>query len=120
MAREPIRILLAEDNRALRERLGRLLSELSDIQVIGNAGSVFEAVTRTIDLSPDVLLLDYELPDGTGADASAVIRHVRPETKLVFLTRDAAQLSGLEGTPTIRPSQPVGEIAEVIRAAAGA
>lgn len=120
MAREPIRVLIAENDPALSDRLARLLSQQAGLLVIGDAGTVVEAVTRTVDLCPDVLLLDFDLPDGTGADASAVVRYVRPETKVVFLARDATHPSGPRAgvAPTIRTSQGGREIAAVIRAVA--
>ena len=67
--------------------------------VVGQAGSVAESAERASELQPDVVLLDFRLTDGTGADAAAAIRRVRPQAKLIFLTRedsDVARFAALE------------------------
>src|SRR3989454_11171412 len=69
------------------------------MKVVGHAGSVAESLTRAAELKPDLVLVDFRLTDGTGADAASGIRQLRPETKLIFLTRedtDAARFAALE------------------------
>src|SRR5205809_7486929 len=67
--------------------------------VVGHAGSVADSIARAAELKPDLVLIDFRLTDGTGADAASGIRQLRPETKLIFLTRedtDAARFAPLE------------------------
>src|ERR1700720_474108 len=65
----PIRVLLVEDHRLVAEGMHALLDRESDIQVIGVAGCVKDAVTMSIADAPDVVIMDYRLPDGTGGPA---------------------------------------------------
>ncbi len=84
----PIRVLIVEDQRVVAEGLSALINGESDMTVVGNVGSVAECTTAAAELSPDVVLLDFRLPDGSGPDAAAVIRGLRPAAKMIFLTRD--------------------------------
>ena len=81
-----IKILLVDDHTLFREGLAGLLSGQPDFSVIGEAGSVQEAIVVARDLRPDIVLMDFTLPDGTGLDATRVILAERPETNIVFLT----------------------------------
>jgi two-component system response regulator DevR len=91
--------------------------------VVGTAASVGDSISRTVEMNPDVVLMDFRLTDGTGADAGAGIRQVRPETKLIFLTRedgDAARFAALESGASgfIHKSRAAAEVVEAIRVVA--
>lgn len=81
-----MRVLLVDDHILFREGLVGLLDSQPDIDIVGEAGSVGEAIEMTCDLQPDLVLMDFSLPDGTGLDATQAILSKRPETKIVFLT----------------------------------
>ena len=81
-----IKVLIVDDHAVVAQSLVRLLEESADIVVVGTAGTVQEAVSEARLREPDVILLDWELPDGTGADAARRIKHDRPETQIVVLT----------------------------------
>lgn len=81
-----MRVLLVDDHILFREGLVGLLGSQPGIDVVGEAGSVSEAIEMTRDLRPDLVLMDFSLPDGTGLDATQTILSERPETKIVFLT----------------------------------
>lgn len=81
-----MRVLLVDDHILFREGLVGLLDSQPDISVVGQAGSVGEAIEMTRNLTPDMVLMDFSLPDGTGLDATQTILSDRPETKIVFLT----------------------------------
>ena len=92
--------------------------------VVGKVGSVGESISLAAELSPDVVILDFRLTDGTGADAGAGIRQIRPETKLIFLTRedgDAARFAALEAGASafIHKSRAASEVVDAIRTVAG-
>jgi len=70
------------------EGLSALINDQADMKVVGNVGTVAESVTAATELNPDIVLLDFHLPDGTGPDAAAAIRGVRPAAKMIFLTRE--------------------------------
>ena len=72
----------------MAEGLSALINDQADMKVVGNVGTVAESVTAATELDPDIVLLDFHLPDGTGPDAAAAIRGVRPAAKMIFLTRE--------------------------------
>jgi len=83
---DKIRILLVDDHTLFREGMKALLGRQESIEVIGEAGTGAEGVEKTLELSPDVVLMDLNLPDMTGVDALKKILEQRPETKLLILT----------------------------------
>jgi two-component system response regulator NreC len=82
----PTRIVLVDDHALVREGLANLLSKQPDMEVVGEAGSVREAIAVASRLRPDLILMDFTLPDGKGDEATRVILSTLPETKIVFLT----------------------------------
>ena len=93
MARAPIRILLVEDHRLMFEGLTSLLSEYPDMNVLGVATTVADAVDKAIVLKPDLVLMDYRLPDGDGSQAGERIRAKLPDTAVLFLSADVSEAS---------------------------
>src|SRR5881628_3976348 len=92
--------------------------------VVGHAGSVADSIARAAELKPDLVLIDFRLTDGTGADAATGIRQLRPEAKLIFLTRedsDAARFAALEAGASafIHKSRAASEVVDAIRVVAG-
>src|SRR5688572_19684682 len=81
-----MRILLVEDHILFQESLGRLLDAQSDMKVVGGATSVQEAIAKARQFKPDVILMDFTLPDGTGVDATETILAELPATRIIFLT----------------------------------
>ncbi len=81
-----MRILLVEDHLLFQESLGRMLDSQPDITVVGGAVSVKDALEKTRQLKPDIILMDFTLPDGTGVEATQTILAEQPAIKIVFLT----------------------------------
>jgi len=82
---KPIRVLLVDDHQLLTDALSRALAREPDIEVVGVAGSV--AAAKALAEQPvDVVLMDYRLPDGTGAEATRAIKIRWPEARVVMLT----------------------------------
>ena len=118
-----VRVLIVEDHQVVADGLSALLNDQPDITVVGSAASVADSVTRAQQLQPDVVLIDFRLTDGTGADAASGIRQVRPDAKLIFLTRedsDAARFAAVEAGASafIHKSRAAAEVVEAIRAVA--
>jgi len=82
----PIRLVVVDDHILFREGLAAIIRSGSNIEVVGQAGSVREAVEVVRSLSPDMVLMDFGLPDGTGAEATRAILKEHSECKIVFLT----------------------------------
>jgi two-component system NarL family response regulator len=85
-AATPIKILLVDDHVLFREGLVSLLDAQPDMKVVGGAGSVQEAIEMNRALKPNLVLMDFGLPDGTGLDATKTILEETPTTTIVFLT----------------------------------
>jgi len=120
----PTRVLVVEDHQVVAEGLAALINDQKDMKVIGHAGSVSESIARAAELKPDLVLMDFRLIDGTGADAASGIRQLRPETKLIFLTRedsDAARFAALEAGASafIHKSRAAQDVVDAIRTVAG-
>jgi DNA-binding NarL/FixJ family response regulator len=90
---EPTRVLIVEDHRVVAEGLAALINNQDDMAVVGSVGTVAETTEAAAALDPDVVLLDFRLPDGSGPDAAAAIRAVRPAAKMIFLTREDTELA---------------------------
>ncbi len=88
-----INLLLVEDHRLMFEGLSSLLAEYPDINVVGVATTVSDAVAKATLLKPDLVLMDYRLPDGDGAQASEKIRSTMPDTAVLFLSADPSESS---------------------------
>jgi two-component system nitrate/nitrite response regulator NarL len=96
----PYRVLIIEDHQVVAEGLAALLGEHPDLEVVGTAGSVAD-VERWADSAPvDVAVVDYWLPDGTGVDATAVLRGYWPEIVVLFLSADDSDESMLAALET--------------------
>jgi len=81
-----IRLMIVDDHALFREGLASIIRSEQDIEITGLAGSVREAVEMAYQTRPDMILMDFSLPDGTGADATRQILAEVPECKIVFLT----------------------------------
>ncbi len=80
------RVLVVDDHEVVREGLRALLSRRQDLEVVGQAGTVAEAISLAATMQPDVVVMDVRLPDGSGIEACREIREARPETKVIMLT----------------------------------
>ena len=92
-----IRVLLADDHSILREGIRALLEKEEDIEVVGEASEGEEAVARTRELLPDVVVMDITMPRMNGLEATGRIRAVMPSVKVLILTmhEDEQYLAGM-------------------------
>src|SRR5205809_1465330 len=114
------RVLIVEDHRVVAEGLAALINDQADMRVVGNVGTVAECVAVAAELNPDVVLLDFRLPDGTGPDAAAAIRGIRPASKMIFLTREdteAARFAAVQSGASafLHKSRAAAEVVAAIR-----
>lgn len=95
-----IRTLVVDDEQPARERLKQLLAAHADVEVIGEAGDGVQAAERIVELTPDLVLLDIQMPGASGLDVAASLG--RPRPAVIFCTAydqyavDAFELSALD------------------------
>jgi two-component system response regulator DesR len=82
----PIRLLLADDQALVRGALSALLSLESDLEVVAEVGNGAEVAAAVLEHRPDVALLDVEMPGLDGISATAEVRVVSPQTKVLIVT----------------------------------
>ena len=81
-----IRLLIADDHPLVRDALGGLLAAAEDIEVVGTAADGREAVEVALATSPDVVLMDLEMPELNGMDATRELREAGSDARVVVLT----------------------------------
>lgn len=81
-----VRILIADDDASIRRLLRRLIESHEDWKVCGEAQDGHEAINKTNQLHPDVIVLDLAMPQMNGLQAAREISQQTPETPLLLLT----------------------------------
>jgi two-component system response regulator DevR len=124
VSRQMTRVFLLDDHEVVRRGVQELLSAEDDLEVVGEASTAAEAITRIPVVRPDVAVLDVRLPDGDGIEVCREIRSTSPEVACLMLTSFAddeaflgAVLAGASGyvLKQIRGSDLVGSIRRVAR-----
>jgi len=96
---DSIKILIADDHPVVREGLFAMLSREVDFEVVGEAKDGVEALNKTKELKPDVVLMDLRMPEMDGVEAMRQIKSVMPDVKFIILTTysdDEYIFSGIE------------------------
>ena len=116
-----IRVLLVDDHQLLTDALSRMLAGEDGIRVVGVAGTVEEA-RQLARHRLDVVLMDYRLPDGTGAEATRAIKARWPSARVVMLTAvndDETVLESIQAGADgyLTKDRAVDEVVDAVRAA---
>ncbi|MFI7320667.1 response regulator [Streptomyces venezuelae] len=82
----PVRVLVVDDQRLIRDGIASLLGARPGITVLGTAPDGREAIAKTLELRPDVVLMDVRMPGMDGVEAAAVLSAETPECRVVMLT----------------------------------
>ncbi|HJG52306.1 two component transcriptional regulator, LuxR family [Brachybacterium faecium] len=83
---DPIRVMLVDDHEVVRRGIVTVIDASEALRVIGEASSVAEANRRLPAIRPEVLVVDLQLPDGTGIDVMKTARELDPEQRMLVLT----------------------------------
>jgi DNA-binding NarL/FixJ family response regulator len=81
-----MRVLIADEHQVIRKSISSILQSREDIQVCGEAVNGEEAVSKTQQLEPDLLILDMSLPDSTGLEVATAIRAFLPKVPILLLS----------------------------------
>lgn len=92
----PIRVLVADDQRVVRDGLVMVMGLLDDVEVVGAATDGHEAVAMAGELRPDVVLMDLRMPRCDGVEATRSLREQLPDVRVVVLTTYADDRSVLD------------------------
>jgi len=118
----PIAILLVEDNDVYRESLVFLLQRVDGLEVVGAVADGAAATPACLALDPDVVVLDYRLPDIDGAEVAAELRERCPGAEVVFLSASAGReeydAASSVGAALVRKDEGVDALVSAVRAAA--
>lgn len=82
----PVRVLLVDDQPLVRSGLRVLIADTTDLEVVGEAGTGAEAVRRTAELHPDVVVMDIRMPGMDGIEATRLITAGTPGSRVLVLT----------------------------------
>ena len=83
---EPFRVVLADDHILVRQGLKRILEEMADLEVIGEAGNGLELLKLLERITPQMILLDISMPNLRGIEAIREIKPLHPEAKILIIT----------------------------------
>jgi RNA polymerase sigma factor (sigma-70 family) len=82
---DKIHVVIADDHTLFREGLAGIIAGAEDFEVVGQAGTMEEAVRLARDLLPDIILLDIDMPGG-GLEAARIVAEECPVTRIIILT----------------------------------
>ncbi|KQT98608.1 response regulator [Sanguibacter sp. Leaf3] len=115
--------MIVDDHEVVRRGIAEVIDRSEGMSVVAEAGSVAEGVRRASLVHPQVMLVDLQLPDGTGIDLMRAVRATQPDTRAIVLTSfddDSALAAALEvgAAAYVLKSVRGAEIADVVRAVA--
>ena len=119
------RVVIVDDHAMVRESIGMALGRADGIDVVGSAATVADGHALVLDVRPDVAVLDYTLPDGTGIDLARSIEDLQPPVRTVILTANEGVQAAAEAVAAgcagfVRKSADLDDLARgVLRVHAG-
>jgi DNA-binding NarL/FixJ family response regulator len=81
-----MKVFLVDDSLVIRQRLRRMVAEVNEVTVIGEAADAQEAISAIIEQKPDVVILDIHLLNGSGIDVLQKLKMATPDTAVIVLT----------------------------------
>lgn len=99
MRQTPVRVMIVDDHEIVRRGIAEIVDRAEELEVVAEAGTVADALRRADLVNPDVILVDLQLPDGTGIDIMRALASTHPEILPIVLTSfddDVALAESLE------------------------
>jgi DNA-binding NarL/FixJ family response regulator len=113
-----VRILLVDDNPSVRHYLRAILEQQNSWQVCGEARTGAEALNKVLEAPPDLIVLDYQMPDLNGVDVAKQIGDIFPKIPILMVTlhlsrqlADAARQAGVRGACA---KQDIGSVVQAV------
>jgi DNA-binding NarL/FixJ family response regulator len=113
-----VRILVVDDNPSVRHYLRAVLEQQTSWRVCGEAKTGAEALSKVIEAPPDLVLLDYQMPDLNGVDVARQIAELYPKMPILMVTlhlsnqlAEAARLAGVRGACA---KQDIGSVVQAV------
>ncbi len=85
-----VRVLLVEDYEPFRQSICSILDQMPILQIVGEVSDGLEAVSKALELQPDLILLDIGLPTLNGMEAARQIRTLSPRSRIIFVTQESS------------------------------
>ena len=84
-----MRVLIADDSSIVRERVASLLNDLKEVEIVGQAQDVPATIKSVTKLKPDVVILDMQMPGGSGMDVLEKIKEDKPSPIVMMFTNSS-------------------------------
>ncbi len=115
-----VRVLLADDHRIVREGIRHLLNEQESIEVVDEADNGEEAVAKAINLQPDIVIMDINMPKMNGIEATRILQARMPNVKVIGLSVQSEQetieaMTGAGAVAFFNKDQDTSQLVESIR-----
>jgi DNA-binding NarL/FixJ family response regulator len=113
-----IRVLVADDHPSIRENLRYLINAESDLLCVGVAKNGNECLALCMELKPDVLVLDHDMPGADGLVVARTLRRVQPRLRIIVYTLNSDMCSVAEASGAvacITKDAPYGSLLRAIR-----
>jgi DNA-binding NarL/FixJ family response regulator len=96
-----VRVLVADDHPSIRENLRYLITAESDLTCVGVAKDGNECIALSLQLKPDVLVLDHDMPGADGLVVARTLRRVQPRLRIIVYTLNADMCSVAEASGAV-------------------
>ena len=114
------RILIADDNQAVRNAISTVLQKQLDVEICATTGNGLQTVKLARALRPDIIVLDLKMPGLSGLEVATLLKNNLPNTRLVLFTLFAEtvskNLASALGVPVISKADGLSKLVEVLKA----